>query len=135
LAVSLKKRRAETIERDEGAVTYDPNNIFARILRGELPCKKIYEDEHVVAFPDINPRTPTHVLVVPKGAYVSFDDFSAKAGDAELLGFFRAVGLIARQLGLAEPGYRMLANIGHDGLQEVPHFHVHLLGGRRLGWI
>ena len=112
---------------------YDPNNIFARILRGEIPCNKIYEDEHVLAFRDINPLTPTHVLAIPKGAYISFDDFAADATEAELLGFFRAAGLIARQLGIAEPGYRMLANIGHDGHQEVPHFHLHLFGGRRLG--
>jgi histidine triad (HIT) family protein len=112
---------------------YDRNNIFARILRGELPCRKIYEDEFALAFHDINPQTPTHVLVIPKGAYVSFDDFSAEASDAELLGFMRATGRIARELGLAEPGYRMLANIGRDGHQEVPHFHIHLFGGRRLG--
>ncbi len=114
-------------------MAYDPNNIFARILRGEIPSRKVYEDEHALAFHDINPQTPTHVLVIPKGAYVSFDDFSAEASEAELIGFFRAVGKVARQLGLAEPGYRMLANIGHDGHQEVPHFHIHLFGGRRMG--
>ena len=114
-------------------MAYDPNNIFARILRGEIPCRKAYEDEHVLAFHDINPQTPTHVLVIPKGAYISFDDFSEKASDAELLGFMRAAGRIARDLGIAEPGYRMLANIGVDGHQEVPHFHLHLFGGRRLG--
>ncbi len=114
-------------------MAYDPNNIFARILRGEIPCRKIYEDEHVLAFHDINPQTPTHVLVIPKGAYVSFDDFSREASDAELLGFMRAAGRIARDLGIAEPGYRMLANIGVNGHQEVPHFHLHLFGGRRLG--
>lgn len=114
-------------------MAYDPGNIFARILRGELPARKIYEDEHVLAFHDINPQTPTHVLVIPKGAYISFDDFAAEASAAELAGFFRAAGKIARDLGLAEPGYRMLSNIGHDGHQEVPHFHLHLFGGRRLG--
>jgi len=114
-------------------MAYDPNNIFARILRGEIPCRKAYEDEHVLAFHDINPQTPTHVLVIPKGAYISFDDFSEKASDAELLGFMRAAGRIARDLGIAEPGYRMLANIGVNGHQEVPHFHLHLFGGRRLG--
>jgi histidine triad (HIT) family protein len=114
-------------------MAYDPNNIFARILRGELPCKKIYEDQYVLAFHDINPQTPTHVLVIPKGAYVSFDDFAAGASEAELTGFFRAAGRIARDLGIAEPGYRLLSNIGHDGHQEVPHFHLHLFGGRRLG--
>jgi histidine triad (HIT) family protein len=112
---------------------YDPNNVFARILRGEIPCRKVYEDDYALAFHDINPQTPTHVLVIPKGAYVSFDDFSAAASDAEILGLMRAAGRIARDLGLAEPGYRMLANIGPDSLQEVPHFHLHLFGGRRMG--
>jgi histidine triad (HIT) family protein len=114
-------------------LAYDPNNIFARILRGEIPSRKVYEDEHVLAFHDINPQTPTHVLVIPKGPYVSFDDFSAEASEAELIGFFRAVGKVARELGIAEPGYRLLANIGYNGHQEVPHFHIHLFGGRRLG--
>jgi histidine triad (HIT) family protein len=114
-------------------MAYDPNNVFARILRGEIPCRKVYEDDYALAFHDINPQTPTHVLVIPKGAYVSFDDFSAAASDAEILGLMRAAGRIARDLGLAEPGYRMLANIGPDSLQEVPHFHLHLFGGRRMG--
>jgi diadenosine tetraphosphate (Ap4A) HIT family hydrolase len=114
-------------------LAYDPNNIFARLLRGEIPSRKVYEDEYALAFHDINPQTPIHVLVIPKGPYVSFDDFSAEASEAELLGFFRAVGKVARALGIAEPGYRMLANIGYDGHQEVPHFHIHLFGGRRMG--
>jgi diadenosine tetraphosphate (Ap4A) HIT family hydrolase len=114
-------------------VSYDSSNVFARILRGELPCKKVFEDEHVLAFHDINPLTPTHVLVIPKGAYVSMDDFSAKASDAEIAALFRAVGRIARDLGMADDGYRILANIGRHGHQEVPHLHVHIFGGRSLG--
>jgi len=112
---------------------YDPNNIFAKILRGEIPCKKVYEDEFVLAFNDIAAQAPIHVLVIPKGAYVSWDDFSAKAGDAEIAGFVRGVGTVARELGLVEPGYRLLANVGVHGGQEVPHLHVHLFGGKALG--
>ena len=112
---------------------YDPGNIFAKILRGEIPCSKVYEDEHVLAFNDIAPQAPVHVLVIPKGAYVSWEDFSARASEVEIAGFIRGVGLVARQLGLVEPGYRLLANVGHDGGQEVPHLHVHLFGGRPLG--
>jgi histidine triad (HIT) family protein len=112
---------------------YDPNNIFARILRAEIPCRKVYEDAFALAFHDIHPQAPTHVLVIPKGAYVSMEDFSANAPDAEVVGFFRAVGTVARQLGLVADGYRMLANHGQNGGQEVPHFHVHLFGGQRLG--
>ena len=112
---------------------YDEQNIFAKILRGEIPCSKVYEDEHALAFHDINPLAPTHVLVIPKGAYVSWDDFSARASEAEITGLIRAVGTVARDLGLVEPGYRLLANVGGDAGQEVPHFHVHLFGGRPLG--
>jgi histidine triad (HIT) family protein len=112
---------------------YDPNNIFAKILRGEIPCKKVYEDDFSLAFHDIAPQAKLHVLVIPKGAYVSWDDFSAKAPDAEIAGFIRAVGHLARDLGLVAPGYRLLANVGHDGGQEVPHLHVHLFGGEPLG--
>ncbi len=114
-------------------MSYDPENIFAKILRGEIPCNKVYEDEHALAFHDINPQAPVHVLVIPKGAYVSIDDFTANAEDGEIVGFMRAVGHVARELGLADPGYRILANIGDDGGQEVPHLHIHLFGGRRLG--
>ncbi len=114
-------------------MSYDPSNIFARILRGEIPCKKVFEDEHVLAFHDINPQTPTHVLVIPKGAYVSFDDFSANASADEIAAFVRAAGRIARDAGLDQPGYRVLSNIGRDGHQEVPHFHLHVFGGRPLG--
>ena len=112
---------------------YDPDNIFAKILRGEIPNDTVYEDEHALAFNDIAPQAPVHVLVIPKGAYVSWDDFSARASDAEIAGYVRAVGTVARQLGLVEPGYRLLANIGAHGGQEVPHLHVHLFGGKPLG--
>lgn len=113
--------------------SYDDQNIFAKILRGEIPCSKVYEDDHALAFHDINPQAPTHILVIPKGRYVSWDDFSATAPDAEIAGFIRAVGEVARAAGLVEPGYRLLANIGHNGGQEVPHLHVHIFGGRPLG--
>jgi len=112
---------------------YDEGNIFARILRGEIPNKTVYEDEHVLAFHDIAPQAPTHILVIPKGAYVSWDDFSARASEGEIAGFIRAVGKIAREAGLVEPGYRLLANIGQHGGQEVPHLHVHIFAGRPLG--
>ena len=112
---------------------YDQGNIFARILRGEVPCNKVYEDEFALAFHDINPLAPVHLLVIPKGAYVSWDDFAAKAPDAEIAGFVRAVGTIARDAGLVEPGYRALANVGSNSGQEVPHLHVHIFGGRPLG--
>ncbi len=114
-------------------MVYDPNNVFARILRGELPAKTVYEDEYALAFHDINPQAPIHVLVIPKGAYVSLADFAAHASDAEIAGFWRAVGRVARKLGLEESGYRILANHGANAHQEVPHFHVHIFGGRPLG--
>jgi histidine triad (HIT) family protein len=116
-----------------GLPPYDPQNIFARILRGEIPCKKVHEDEWSLAFHDINPQAPTHILVIPKGAYCSFADFSATASDAEISGFMRAVGRVAKDLGLEASGYRMLANMGAHSGQEVPHFHVHLFAGRLLG--
>jgi len=112
---------------------YDPENIFAKILRGQIPCSKVYEDEWSLAFHDIAPQAPVHILVVPKGAYVSWDDFSARAPDEEIAGFVRAVGHVAREQGLVEPGYRLLANLGAHGGQEVPHLHVHLFGGAPLG--
>ena len=112
---------------------YDNQNIFAKILRGDIPCKKVYESETALAFDDINPQAPVHVLVVPKGPYVSLDDFTANASDDEISGFFRAVGQTARQLKLNAPGYRILVNIGKDGMQEVPHLHAHILGGRKMG--
>ncbi|MBU8544725.1 MULTISPECIES: histidine triad nucleotide-binding protein [Roseomonadaceae] len=116
-----------------GLPPYDPQNIFARILRGEIPAKVVHDDAHALAFHDINPLAPLHVLVIPKGAYVSQADFSAQASDAEIAGFWRAVGQVARALGLEANGYRILANMGEDAGQEVPHFHVHIFGGRRLG--
>ena len=112
---------------------YDDGNIFARILRGEIPNRTVYEDEWALAFHDINPQAPLHVLVIPKGRYVSWDDFSANGSAEEIAGFVRAVGHVAREAGLVEPGYRLLANIGGHGHQEVPHLHVHLFGGRQMG--
>ena len=112
---------------------YDDSNIFAQILRGELPCNKVYEDDHVLAFHDINPLAPTHILVIPKGAYVSWDDFPDRASDEEIAAFTRAIGKIAREGGLVERGYRMLANVGPNSGQEVPHLHAHVFGGRPLG--
>jgi diadenosine tetraphosphate (Ap4A) HIT family hydrolase len=114
-------------------MAYDENNIFAKILRGEIPCDKVYEDEHALAFNDINPQTPTHVLVVPKGAYASFDDFSRDASAEQIAGLFRAAGKIARELGVVEAGYRVLANTGPDAHQEVAHFHLHIFAGKDLG--
>ena len=116
-----------------GLPHYDDGNIFARILRGEIPNRTVYEDQWVLAFHDINPQAPVHVLVIPKGNYVSFADFSANAGADEIAGFMRAVGKVAKDLGLEAPGYRLLANMGEHGGQEVAHFHVHLFGGRPLG--
>ena len=112
---------------------YDDSNIFARILRGEIPSDKVYEDEQVLAFRDINPLAPVHILAIPKGPYVSWDDFSAKASDAEIAGLTRAVGQIARDAGLVADGYRVLANVGVASGQEVPHLHLHIFGGRPLG--
>lgn len=112
---------------------YDESNIFARILRGELPCDRVHEDEHVLAFRDIHPLAPVHILVIPKGSYVSWDDFSEKASDAEIAAVVRATGKIARDAGLVAPGYRVLANAGSDSGQEVAHLHLHIFGGRPLG--
>jgi diadenosine tetraphosphate (Ap4A) HIT family hydrolase len=116
-----------------GLDPYDQNNIFARILRGEIPCKRVYEDEFALAFHDINPQAPIHVLVIPKAPYVSLADFAAGATPEQIAGFFCAVATTAKTLALEQPGYRILANIGHHGHQEVPHFHVHIFGGRALG--
>jgi diadenosine tetraphosphate (Ap4A) HIT family hydrolase len=117
----------------DATAAYNPENIFARILRGEIPCRKVYEDEFSLAFHDINPQAPEHILVIPKGQYVSWDDFSAKAAEAEIAGFVRAIGHVAREAGLVTPGYRLLANSGPNSHQEVPHLHVHIFGGRALG--
>ena len=112
---------------------YDDQNIFAKILRGEIPCNKVFEDEHALAFHDIAPLAALHVLVIPKGAYVSWDDFSKDASDAELAGFARAVGEVARIVEADSQGYRLLANSGKRAGQEVPHLHVHIFGGQPLG--
>jgi len=114
-------------------MAYDPNNIFAKILRGEIPNRTVYEDDFALAFHDINPQAPTHVLVIPKGAYTDLADFGSRATPEELTGFFRAVAKIARQLGIVEPGFRALCNTGAHAHQEVPHFHLHLFAGAPLG--
>ena len=114
-------------------MAYDRNNVFARILRGELPCTKVYEDAHVLAFRDIHPQAPVHVILIPKGEYMSADDFAAEASEVEQAAFMRAIGRIARQEGIVEGGYRILANHGTAAHQEVPHFHLHIFGGRDLG--
>ena len=114
-------------------MAYDDSNIFARILRGEIPCTKLYEDEYAIAFPDIRPQAPTHILVIPKGRYVSAADFNASASPEALTGFYRAVAHVARAAGVEESGYRLICNSGPDSHQEVPHFHVHILAGRKLG--
>ncbi len=112
---------------------YDAKNIFAAILRGEVPAKTVMETEHSLAFHDISPLAPIHVLVIPKGAYVSWNDFTAKASDAEIADFARCIGEVARQVGADAQGYRILSNIGKRGGQEVPHLHAHIFGGAPLG--
>ena len=112
---------------------YDDQNIFAKILRGEIPNNTVYEDEYALAFHDINPQADLHILVIPKGAYVSWDDFSEKASDEEIAGFVRAVGKVARDKGMVVRGYRWLSNVGRNAGQEVAHLHVHLFGGGPLG--
>ena len=118
-------------------MSYDDNNIFAKILRGEIPCKKIYEDEFVLAFYDINPQKKIHALIIPKGEYVNLDDFSAKANEKEIVGLIRGIGKVAKKLGVSEVakggGYRSLVNVGGDGGQEVPHLHFHIFGGEKIG--
>ena len=118
-------------------MTYDKNNIFAKILRGEIPCKKIYEDEYVLAFHDINPQKKIHALVIPKGAYINLDDFSSKASEKEIVNLIKGIGIVANKLGLSAVakggGYRSLVNVGENGGQEVPHLHFHLFGGEKIG--
>ena len=114
-------------------MAYDNNNIFARILRGEIPCDKVYEDDFALAFNDINPARPVHLLVIPKGPYVSLDDFTEKGSPEELAGYLKAVGTVARQAGVSESGYRIIGNTGDHGHQEVPHLHIHILGGAPSG--
>lgn len=117
--------------------TYDENNIFAKILRTEIPCQKISENEYALAFYDIQPQAKKHILVIPKGAYISSQDFYLKASDAEIKGFHACIAMVteAENLNILDnqKGYRLLSNAGHDGGQEVPHFHVHILGGEKLG--
>jgi diadenosine tetraphosphate (Ap4A) HIT family hydrolase len=127
------KRKEEKAMPIDATLPYDESNIFARILRGEIPSRRVYEDEYALAFHDISPQAPVHILVIPKGAYVSWDDFSERAPDAEIAGFVRAVGRVARDAGLVAPGYRLLANVGANSGQEVPHLHVHIFAGRGLG--
>jgi diadenosine tetraphosphate (Ap4A) HIT family hydrolase len=112
---------------------YDSNNIFARILKDEIPCARIYENDYVLAFEDINPQAPLHVLVIPKNPYQSFDDFTRRASLEEISNYYKAVGEVARILGVSESGFRIIANNGLHGGQEVPHFHTHILGGSNLG--
>ena len=118
-------------------MNYDKNNIFAKILRGEIPCEKIYEDEYVLAFNDINPKRKIHALVIPKGAYINLDDFSSNASEKEIVGLIKGVSTVAKKLGVSEVvkggGYRSLVNVGENGGQEVPHLHFHIFGGEKVG--
>lgn len=114
-------------------MAYDSSNVFARILRGELPCKRVMETRHSLAFHDIRPLAPVHVLVIPKGSYTDMDDFTAQASDEEIADLWRTVGEVARVTGAQAEGYRVLSNIGKNGHQEVPHLHIHVFGGRYLG--
>jgi histidine triad (HIT) family protein len=117
-------------------MSYDNNNIFAKILRGEIPCNKIYEDDFVLSFHDINPQKKIHVLVIPKGKYTDLDDFSLNASPEEIVGLLKGINIVAKMLGISTEvgkGYRVLANVSDDGGQEVPHLHFHLLGGEKVG--
>ena len=114
-------------------MAYDQNNIFAKILTGEIPCDKVYEDKHVLAFKDAFPQTAVHILVIPKGAYTDFDDFTAHASDAEILAWTKAAGHVARSAGIDKEGYRIIANCRNNSGQEVPHLHLHIVGGEKLG--
>jgi len=118
-------------------MTYDKNNIFAKILRGEIPCKKIYEDEYILSFYDVNPQKKIHALVIPKGEYVNLDDFSSRASEKEIVGLIKGIGTVAKKLGVSVVdegrGYRSLVNVGENGGQEVPHLHFHIFGGEKVG--
>ena len=114
-------------------MAYDDNNVFAKILRGEIPAKKVYENDYALAFHDIGAKAPVHVLIIPKGKYLSIVDFNANASDEEIAGFYRAVAKVANDLSIANDGFRTIANTGLNGGQEVPHFHLHLLGGKKIG--
>lgn len=113
--------------------SYDDTNIFARILRGEIPARKIYEDDYVLAFHDAFPKAPIHALIIPKGKYLNIEEFNAKASEDEILSFYRAIPRIVKELGLGEKGFRTIANTGTYGGQEVPHFHIHIIGGKIVG--
>ncbi|SFR01311.1 histidine triad nucleotide-binding protein [Poseidonocella sedimentorum] len=115
------------------AYVYDDQNVFAKILRGEIPCNKVLETEHSLAFADITPQAPVHLLVIPKGPYVCYAHFAEEASDEEIVDFTRTVGEVCRDAGVVEPGYRLISNARQHGHQEVPHLHVHVLGGRALG--
>ena len=112
---------------------YDDNNIFAKILRGEIPCKKIYEDSFVLSFHDISPQKKIHALVIPKGKYIDLDDFSSRATPEEMVGLIKGIGIVAKKLGVSQVGYRSLVNVGENGGQEVPHLHFHIFGGEKVG--
>ena len=118
-------------------MTYDKNNIFAKILRGEIPCKKIYEDTYVLSFYDVKPQKKVHALVIPKGEYVNLDDFSSKASETEIIGLIKGISLVAKKIGVSDAvkggGYRSLVNVGENGGQEVPHLHFHIFGGEKVG--
>ena len=117
-------------------MSYDDNNIFAKILKGEIPCNKIYEDEYVLSFHDISPQKKIHALVIPKGKYIDLDDFNSKASDKEIVGLLKGISIVAKKLGISldvGKGYRVLSNLSEDGGQEVPHLHFHLFGGERVG--
>ena len=117
-------------------MSYDENNIFAKILRGEIPCKKIYEDDFILSFHDINPQKKIHALVIPKGKYIDLDDFSDNASSDEIVGLIKGINIVVKKLGISSKngkGYRALANINEDGGQEVPHLHFHLFGGEKVG--
>lgn len=114
-------------------MAYDTNNIFAKILRGEIPCTKVYEDDAVLAFDDISPRAPVHTLVIPKGPYMTIDAMAADGKDADIAALFRAIATVAALKGVADSGYRVISNMGEHGGQEVPHLHFHVLGGRPIG--
>ena len=117
-------------------MSYDVNNVFAKILRGEVPCEKIYEDEYVLSFYDVNPQRKIHALVIPKGNYIDLDDFNAKATDKEIVGYFKGISKVAKKLGISVDigkGYRTISNLSDHGGQEVPHLHFHLLGGEKVG--
>ena len=118
-------------------MTYDTNNIFAKILRGEIPCKKIYENEYILAFHDINPQKKVHALVIPKGEYINLDDFSSKASGQEITGLIKGISIVAKKIGVSDEvnggGYRTLVNVGENGEQEVLHLHFHIFGGEKVG--